>query len=35
MKIYLKKVLIAGFCHGVLPMAFVDWCFNQFKLGGA
>ncbi len=34
MKIYLKKVLIAGFCYDVLPMAFVDWCFIRFSLGG-
>ncbi len=33
MKIQLKKILIAGFCHDLLPMAFVDWCFIRFKLG--
>lgn len=34
MKIQFKKFLIAGFCHGLLPMALVDWCFIRFKLGG-
>ncbi len=34
MKIYLKKVLIAGYCYGVLPMAFVERCFAAFKLRG-
>lgn len=32
MKITLKRVLVAGYNHGVLCKGFVTWCFVKFGL---
>ncbi len=32
MKLLLKRVLVAGYNHGVLREGFVTWCFINFDL---
>lgn len=32
MKPFLKRVLVAGYNHGVLREGFVAWCFVKFGL---
>lgn len=32
MKPSLKRVLVAGYTHGVLSEGFVTWCFVKFDL---
>lgn len=32
MKPFLKRVLVAGYNHGILPEGSLTWCFAKFDL---